>query len=635
VLSDNPLIPKDTVEYIRANLRAGERTLQRLYKSGNYGDNFSVSNYNEGLPQVALVNDLHYQARRQLSYDIERYHQIKAAYNTDIPAIQLISVAERPIMKIRPKRTALVVASTVAVFLFTLLAAPARRRLPGCELEKTGCRQRKLTQQYRIMSLPRVIQRLTAISGKHPQGWLVAVCMLVSRLSVWAGIAFDALWLILAPAALLIVWLVLVDIRKVFFLMTGAIPLSVEQALPGWIRYRSSLRTVHVAPHNCSHRLVSDELAGCGWKISEKPCNYRLAGAFVLDYRHHGKFSGVFHFPEIYPGQGMVLHRLLLSRSPVSERGTRFQRFPVVVFCSAGVCNNDCSSTPCCQRIYFRGGRFRHVAPLQKSRHVRLSAGYISALYLVRHLLVSTIQRKWLILAGGILYLLFAINFAYTRAAYVALLAAVGVVWVVRFRLMKATLVAVALFFTTIVAYLGTRDNWLAFAPDYEKTISHTRFDNLLEATVKLEDISTMERVYRWVAASYMIKDRPLTGFGPGCFYTFYKNYTVSSFRTYVSDNPERSGIHNYFLDDNGRTRYPGTVFLPAFLRRCHAPGESLYHTTRIPWRRNMLMAALLCFVLTNLLTLMNDFVETDKIGSLFIMSAAILANGSTEEEEV
>jgi hypothetical protein len=48
-----------------------------------------------------------------------------------------------------------------------------------------------------------------------------------------------------------------------------------------------------------------------------------------------------------------------------------------------------------------------------------------------------------------------------------------------------------------------------------------------------------------------------------------------------------------------------------------------------------MLMAALLCFVLTNLLMLMNDFVETDKIGSLFIMSAAILANGSNEQDEV
>jgi O-antigen ligase len=242
---------------------------------------------------------------------------------------------------------------------------------------------------------------------------------------------------------------------------------------------------------------------------------------------------------------------------------------------------------------------------------------------------------KWLILAAGILYLLFAINFAYTRAAYVALVAAVGVVWVVRFRLMKATLVAVALFFTTIVAYLGTRDNWLAFAPDYEKTVSHTRFDNLLEATVKLEDISTMERVYRWVAASYMIQERPLTGFGPGCFYTFYKNYTVSSFRTYVSDNPERSGIHNYFLMITVEQGLPGLFFYLLFCVVVMLRGESLYHTTRTPWRRNMLMAALLCFVLTNLLMLMNDFVETDKIGSLFIMSAAILANGSTGQDEV
>jgi hypothetical protein len=40
-----------------------------------------------------------------------------------------------------------------------------------------------------------------------------------------------------------------------------------------------------------------------------------------------------------------------------------------------------------------------------------------------------------------------------------------------------------------------------------------------------------------------------------------------------------------------------------------------------------MLLAALLCFMLTLLLMLMNDFLETDKIGSLFFMSAAILAN--------
>ena len=102
-----------------------------------------------------------------------------------------------------------------------------------------------------------------------------------------------------------------------------------------------------------------------------------------------------------------------------------------------------------------------------------------------------------------------------------------------------------------------------------------------------------------------------------------------------MSDNPERSGIHNYFLMITVEQGLPGLFFYLLFCVVVMLRGESLYHTTRTPWRRNMLMAALLCFVLTNLLMLMNDFVETDKIGSLFIMSAAILANGSTGQDEV
>ena len=208
-----------------------------------------------------------------------------------------------------------------------------------------------------------------------------------------------------------------------------------------------------------------------------------------------------------------------------------------------------------------------------------------------------------------------------------ALLAAVGIYWVVRWRLMKAALVAVALGFVLLIGFLGTRDNWLLFAPDYEKAISHKRFDNLLEATTKLEDISTMERVYRWVAASYMIQEKPWTGFGPGTFYFHYKNYTVSSFKTYVSDNPEHSGIHNYYLMVTVEQGLPGLFFYLLLCAVVMLKGEEIYHhTTNISHRRT-LMAALLCFSLTNLLMLMNDFVETDKIGALFILSVAMMVN--------
>jgi O-antigen ligase len=233
----------------------------------------------------------------------------------------------------------------------------------------------------------------------------------------------------------------------------------------------------------------------------------------------------------------------------------------------------------------------------------------------------------WWLLVAGIVALLVGINFAYTRAAYGALVLAIGVYWVLRGRLMKAALVAAALLVAVFISFLGTRDNWLMFAPEYEKTISHQRFDRLLEATTKLEDISTMERVYRWVAASYMMQERPWLGFGPATFYTFYKNYTVSSFRTYVSDNPERSSTHNYFLMVAVEQGLPGLFFFLLFCVIVMLRGETTFlHMGRRP-ERGMLLGALLCFILTNILMLMNDFIETDKIGSLFFLSAAMVVN--------
>jgi uncharacterized protein involved in exopolysaccharide biosynthesis len=121
VLENNPLVPRDTVEFIKANLRAAEREKQNLLTAGT--DNISIRNFNEGLPSVAVVSDLHYQARKQLSFDLERYNQIKAAYNTNISAVQLLQAAERPLVKERPKRTMLVVSAVLAAFLFTLLGA--------------------------------------------------------------------------------------------------------------------------------------------------------------------------------------------------------------------------------------------------------------------------------------------------------------------------------------------------------------------------------------------------------------------------------------------------------------------------------------------------------------------------------
>jgi uncharacterized protein involved in exopolysaccharide biosynthesis len=121
VLENNPLIPQDTIQYIKADLRAYEMERRQLMSKDLSSDNLTLKQYNEGLPKISVLADLHYQARKQLSFDQERYNQIKAAYNTNIPAVQLLEAADVPLIKSRPKRTMLILAAMVAALFFSII----------------------------------------------------------------------------------------------------------------------------------------------------------------------------------------------------------------------------------------------------------------------------------------------------------------------------------------------------------------------------------------------------------------------------------------------------------------------------------------------------------------------------------
>ncbi|MEM1122492.1 MAG: O-antigen ligase family protein, partial [Bacteroidota bacterium] len=240
---------------------------------------------------------------------------------------------------------------------------------------------------------------------------------------------------------------------------------------------------------------------------------------------------------------------------------------------------------------------------------------------------VARFSGRWWALVGAIAFMLLAIYLSYTRAAYVSLIIAAGAYGIVRFMLMKIVISGALI--TTILGlnFVAQNNKYLELAPDFDKTITHSKFDNLLEATAKGEDISTMERVYRWVAGVHMVIDKPLVGFGPGNFYPNYPKYTVLSFTTYVSDNPEQSGIHCYYLMTAVEQ---GVIGLLIFLSVCFAVllyGERLYHQAAKAEQRRYVLMALLSFVIIAVLLLINDMVETDKVGSFFFMNMAILVN--------
>lgn len=239
--------------------------------------------------------------------------------------------------------------------------------------------------------------------------------------------------------------------------------------------------------------------------------------------------------------------------------------------------------------------------------------------------------RRWSLthislIFGGTLMLI-GIYFSYTRAAYVAILLALGAYLVIRLRLMKASLGIAVLITTLFFAHLYTQNNYLQYAPDFDKTITHKDFGNLLEATAKGEDISTMERVYRWVAGFQMIKKEPLTGFGPGNFINFYEKHTVSSFQTYVSDNPERSGIHSYYFMTMVEQGLPGLLIFLLLIGFILIKGEQVYHQTKDPAQRRIVLMAILSAVVIDALLLINDMLETDKVGPFFFIGILLIVN--------
>ncbi len=234
----------------------------------------------------------------------------------------------------------------------------------------------------------------------------------------------------------------------------------------------------------------------------------------------------------------------------------------------------------------------------------------------------TNVKYRWI---GITLFFCIALYFNYTRIAHIGMVLLPVAYIIMRYNLTKIFLISALATVIGLATWLTTDRNFVKLAPDYSTTIAHKNFEDLLEATLKGKDVSSMERVYRWVAAGFMVAERPVMGFGPGTFYENYRPYTVLAFRTYVSNNEERSGIHNYFLMLFVEQGLVGlliflTLWVYALLR-----AERLANT--LPSASGKALAAVIYMTMISigLVHLLNDLIETDKVGTFFFISLAVL----------
>ncbi|OFY65074.1 MAG: hypothetical protein A3H98_07800 [Bacteroidetes bacterium RIFCSPLOWO2_02_FULL_36_8] len=235
-----------------------------------------------------------------------------------------------------------------------------------------------------------------------------------------------------------------------------------------------------------------------------------------------------------------------------------------------------------------------------------------------------SIRKNFLILAA--LIFLFAIIFSYTRSSWLSLIIALLCWGLVQLRLFKLIMSMSVIGVLCIIIFMSSKNRFMDYTPDFYKTIYFKDdISKHLQASVKFRDISGVERIYRWLAAGKMGIEKPLTGFGPGTFYNNYSQYTVSLFRTYVSNNPERSSAHNYFLLILSEQGFIGLAIFLLLLTGFIGKALKIYYHTENNKIKNLILAVFLSQIIIITHLCLADLLEEIKIGAFFLLNFAYI----------
>ncbi|MFK7933004.1 MAG: O-antigen ligase family protein [Saprospiraceae bacterium] len=467
----------------------------------------------------------------------------------------------------------------------------------------------------------------TLFDREQPSQLLFNALALLTLLSIFLGIASEMYFLAGLPAAIIVAYLAIVDFRKLFFLLLVCVPLSTEIVLPNG--FGTDLPT---EPLMVGLMLI--------YFLYVLKNGAQLSARFL---RHPITLLLLLHF-------GWILVTTALSDLPfVSIKFSLAKTWYITVFYfMAGSLLKTVDDIkaffwaifiPLLATVLITLARHAAIGFSFEEVHTvfypfhRNHVNYAGILALFFPITVLATQwykrgsfiRNLLFISLAIFFV--AIYFSFTRAAYVAIVIALGYYFIIRMRLTKPLVVLTVLGIIFGSSYMVYQNRYLDYAPNFERTITHTEFNNLIEATYQMEDISTMERVYRWVAGGHMVATNPLFGFGPGNFVNFYKSHTVTDFQTYVSDNEDLSGIHSYYLMTTVEQGIVGLAIFLLLVFYTLIKGEQVYHQTTNLERRRVVLMMLLALIVIDAFQIINDLLETDKIGPFFFLTMAVLVN--------
>ncbi len=234
-----------------------------------------------------------------------------------------------------------------------------------------------------------------------------------------------------------------------------------------------------------------------------------------------------------------------------------------------------------------------------------------------------TLLFKWMA-AISLGFLLLGFILSYCRAAWLSLIAGIGV-WLVimlkiKFRtVFIATAVLLGLFFT-----FQTR---LIMALEQNTVESSANITEHISSISNISsDASNLERLNRWSCAIRMFGDRPVFGYGPGTYMFKYGAYQLKKDRTIISTNSaDRGNAHSEYLGPLAETGFMGLITVLIMLGFVIYTAIKAYERVNDTALKNLVLAALIGLITYYIHGIMNNFLDTDKASVPFWGFTAII----------
>jgi len=218
-----------------------------------------------------------------------------------------------------------------------------------------------------------------------------------------------------------------------------------------------------------------------------------------------------------------------------------------------------------------------------------------------------------------LLIILFALAtlFSYTRAAWVSLVAGLGV-WVILKMKIRFEYVLIAA--VLLVAFVFSIRTQLMVELEQNRQDSSSDIAEHVQSISNISnDQSNLERINRWSCAYRMWKDKPFLGFGPGTYQFEYGSYQRSFEKTRISTDFGILGTaHSEYLLALSESGLLGMLSFIVIVCLTIFTGIRVYLTAE-----DRKIKILSVAVLTGLITyyvhgFLNNFLDTDKLSALF-----------------